>query len=516
MANSRKQRYFELAILLICMLLFPVLGTFWHHQYPLASPEFFLMILAATLLAATLAAVLVSARSLIVNFSLVLLTIIIFMIQFNLLLEGMALTLLAAGVIAVTSGRAFPKLMIPVVLALILGAYLDNWSDRAANKAIADIEQPDPSLPPIVHIILDQFIGLDGLPPEQPAQLFRTTALEFLKNNDFQVYPRAYSNYLNSEDSLDRAFNFNNGDQRMLEFDLLLLKNFDFESNAYLESIQELGYAVRIYQSEGMGFCNSMATKPEKCWTYNIPDLVSIHHGYENPLERMHMILRIMVSQSWLLNMMAERKGWARPGGFSYFKPEIFDEMSADMMTQANGRMYFAHLLLPHSPYVYLGDCSLNYGGEKQWRFSSYSSSPNNTPHSRGNRYILYLQQARCALKQLDGFFDDLRKYGIFDQSIILMHGDHGSTIYERLPSIANETMLTGNDYLDAFSTFYAVKMPNDRFQIHPESVSLSVLIDQFASELTGKSHPELDNRPFIYLRGQTTLKRKDIDIFSK
>jgi phosphoglycerol transferase MdoB-like AlkP superfamily enzyme len=174
--------------------------------------------------------------------------------------------------------------------------------------------------------------------------------------------------------------------------------------------------------------------------------------------------------------------------------------------------MLFAHVLFPHSPFVYLGDCSINYEVDKEWRFAS----PRNTPESRGKRYILYLEQSRCALSQLTRFFDQLREIGIYDRSIVLVHGDHGSTIFETMPTIQNEEKLIGNDYLDGYSTLFAIKMPHDEFQTHENSVSLSVLIHNFASGITGKNLPEPDPDPFVYLPGRDkTLKRKNIDIFS-
>jgi len=230
----------------------------------------------------------------------------------------------------------------------------------------------------------------------------------------------------------------------------------------------------------------------------------------------MKIIFRLMISQSWILNVVAEQQGYSRPGGFSYFKSDIFREIAADMrLTGANGHVYFTHVLFPHTPYVYLGDCSLNYGGEKQWRFSGATSELNNTPQSRGNRYMAYLEQARCSLIQLGMFFDELRTQGLFDRSIILLHSDHGSTIYERQPSLTNESILTQTDLLDAFSILYAVKMPNDSFRVHSDPVSLSLLIHQFAAELTGKTYAELDEKPFIYLNSENNLQRMDIDIFS-
>ena len=92
--DTRKQKYIEFAILLTCMLLYPVLSMFWHHEYPLASPDFFLLVLLVVLFSSAFAAALITTRSLIVNLSLVLLIALVFMIQFNLLLEGLGITLL--------------------------------------------------------------------------------------------------------------------------------------------------------------------------------------------------------------------------------------------------------------------------------------------------------------------------------------------------------------------------------------------------------------------------------------
>jgi hypothetical protein len=514
--SLRTQNYFELASVLSLALVYPVLSMFWHHKYPILSTEFFLLIGASLALSQLMAALLFKARDWIINFALVLVIFIVFMIQFNLLLEGMAYALLGLIIFVLISGKYSVKLLGPTLLAVILGSYLDSRIDRATNENVAEVEYVDKSLPPVIHIVMDQFIGLDGLPPQSPAQLFRNTAMEFLQDYQFQVYPRAYSNYVTTQDSLDHAFNFQNGTQATKKIDLLLLKNYRFKANNYLKSLNDSGYAIRIYQSEGMNFCSAVEQGLEKCWTYNIPDLISIYHGYEDPLERMRIVFRLLISQSWILNMIAEQHGFSRPGGLSYFKPDIFKEIANDVRsTGANGRVFFAHILFPHTPYVYLGDCSLNYSGEKQWRFSGALSDPQNTPQSRGNRYITYLEQARCSLKQLATFFEELRAQGIFDQSIILLHSDHGSTIYERQPSLINEPNLTQSDLLDAFSILYALKMPNESFRIHPDPISLSLLIHQLAAALTGKTYSELDENPFIYLGSEKKLLRRNIDIFS-
>ena len=511
-SSHRKAR--SLAVLLMSIFLYPVLSTFWHHEYPIVSPEFLYAVLLIILLSVALAAVLAQTRSLVINLFLALLILLALMVQFNLLLEGLLVAMVVLTVFMLLARKYFMPLMTAVFLAMIVGSYFDTLMDRWSNNAISDSETVDASLPPVIHIILDQFIGLDGLPPETPAQLFRTTMLEFFEENGFQVYTQAYSNYVNTEDSLNQAFNFQDsvGDAPRLSF--LLLKNYSFENNAYFDAIREKGYAIQVYQSDGIKFCNSTRPPPEKCWTYNIPDLVSVYYGYENPIDRLKIILRIMISQSWLLNQVAEERGLPRPGGFSYFKPAVFEELSKDITASYQGRMFFAHMLFPHSPFVYLSDCSLNYQVDEQWRFSNYSGTQPNTPETRGNRYILYLEQARCALNLLDEFFNVLRGHGIYDQSVIVLHGDHGSTIYELHPVIGNQELLTTNDLLDAFSTLYAVKMPGGQFEVHNEPISLAHLIQQLAVEITDHEAVELESEPFIYLKGEAERIRVDTNIF--
>jgi len=52
-----------------------------------------------------------------------------------------------------------------------------------------------------------------------------------------------------------------------------------------------------------------------------------------------------------------------------------------------------------------------------------------NTPASRAERYPLYLDQITCTNLMLGEMFDSLREAGVWDNSIIILHGHHGSRL---------------------------------------------------------------------------------------
>jgi hypothetical protein len=121
--------------------------------------------------------------------------------------------------------------------------------------------------------------------------------------------------------------------------------------------------------------------------------------------------------------------------------------------------MFFAHLLLPHFPYVFDATCHVRKPAEWQAAFDEEPLSPN-TMESRERRYLMYLEQMQCLYRKLAAIFEEWKRAGIFDRLKIIMHGDHGSRIYLHEPTAANRSKLLVSDYADAFSTLLAVKAP--------------------------------------------------------
>jgi arylsulfatase A-like enzyme len=138
--------------------------------------------------------------------------------------------------------------------------------------------------------------------------------------------------------------------------------------------------------------------------------------------------------------------------------------LTADVIAHPRGYAFFAHLMVPHHPYVYDEHCAL-LPRTADW-LTNHIAPPDslvyNTAQSRAQKYDRYADQVRCALTMLDGFFDALDERGLLADATIVINGDHGSRIPEHFPNAITLAagVLTEQDYRDTFSTLYAIKAP--------------------------------------------------------
>ena len=155
--------------------------------------------------------------------------------------------------------------------------------------------------------------------------------------------------------------------------------------------------------------------------------------------------------------------------------------------------MFFAHLLTPHEPYVYDADCDLRLH-ESQWLWPEVALT--HTPGSRAERYPYYFEQITCVTRQLRGVFDALKVAGVFDEATIIVHSDHGSRIRQIRPSGSEQESLSQVDYVERFSTLFAVRSPqvvpgyDDHMRplqdLLASAVGLDVVVDDPASVFLG------------------------------
>ena len=67
----------------------------------------------------------------------------------------------------------------------------------------------------------------------------------------------------------------------------------------------------------------------------------------------------------------------------------------------ARGQYIYVHILVPHGPYVWSGDCTREDQSE-------------------------YVKQAECATRLMKRFVEKLKGLGRYDDSLIVLHSDHG------------------------------------------------------------------------------------------
>jgi hypothetical protein len=176
----------------------------------------------------------------------------------------------------------------------------------------------------------------------------------------------------------------------------------------------------------------------------------------------------------------------------------------SNILSLPHGTVLFAHLSIPHYPYVALSDCSIRPPNRYfLWNYRGlFDPPPINTIASRKERYQQYLEQLGCLYLRLDELFDRMRTAGIYEESIIILHGDHGSRIVLTEPSAENQHALTKQDLVDGFSTLFAMKMPGKSGGYDASPWPLEQLFAKFAFE-AGLSPPKIlseKTEPFVYL----------------
>ena len=97
----------------------------------------------------------------------------------------------------------------------------------------------------------------------------------------------------------------------------------------------------------------------------------------------------------------------------------------ADIKAARQKTFFFAHLLTPHYPYVYRWDGTVRDVNE--WFHEINNQFYRESEYRLSNRN--YLEQVRFLARQLEEFFQELRLAGVFDSTLVIIHGDHGSRL---------------------------------------------------------------------------------------
>lgn len=98
-------------------------------------------------------------------------------------------------------------------------------------------------------------------------------------------------------------------------------------------------------------------------------------------------------------------------------------DLTGQLVLGGTGAVYkWLHVVSPHGPLVTSADCS----------FSGAVID-----YTRAN----FVNQSRCTLLGVSGFLDRLEELGVYDSSLILIHGDHGGSVPFRLRNAAGEAI---------------------------------------------------------------------------
>jgi hypothetical protein len=387
---------------------------------------------------------------------------------------------------------------------------------------------PEQAPPVLVHLIFDEFIGVEGIPADGRGPEVKEELRSFLHANGLYVFGRAYSRFLYTSNAIPNALNYasapdyghftiGRGPLRLAE-------------NRYFEDMRTKGYDVHVYQTDFMDFCTGYEAYVTSCRTF-------INTGIK-PLETLSMptvikseiALKTFVKLSVIQRASHYFYDLARMVGLSrgYRPPEWFldtpslaaarglhalDIVSAEAAKARAGELFFVHILLPHQPYMYEVACDVRDVDDWDENIEDPPLPPN-TGESRTRRYRLYLEQVSCTQMKLQEIFDRWRQAGIYDRMKVIVQGDHGSRIYLHKPTVANKDHLLPSDYTDSFSTLFAVKTPGLEPTYDTRMVAIQDLLEALVDGRPLNQVLAKDPQPYVLLGDGVDLIRTPLPGF--
>ncbi len=525
------------------ILLLPLLIFFKHNDFPLTQPEslisFLVLLLVAIFFGMLMSVGRQIGKTLVVTFLLVLVIDIqtdwITTVGFRLFLS----------VIAMGSLSWLLKKHLAQWVVLFFGAMAVGTIIQAPNpmqQTRGSFPGPSQSSQPFVlHLILDEYAAPEALDSTFDINSTVSTEIQsFFKDWDFTIFSRAYSRFYDTNESIPNTLN-----RGLIEIPDGYWQNrfhegIVLEQNQWFDRLEKLGYDLHVIQPNFIDFIG-----PD----HNVQSSTDYHLNTINSLlgtdlsihEKTTIIVGTYFRLSWFLGMF--RDGYSdlaqsdagtalklpRPNlTGSKFGPlstmRALDNLTGMLENAQPGQAVFAHLLLPHYPYTFNSDCSLKPESSSWLEGKDSRCEPaRNNSQSRAERYPMYLAQIQCTNNQLDSLFETLKKSGVWNNAVVVLHGDHGSRLNRIQPFPSNGSLMDPTEFMDAFGTLVAVKLPAVPGKIDRSFVSLNDIFEQlFLSD--GKPWPplpyvaekEILDQPFVLLNDRDNeMKRFPMPPFS-
>ncbi len=358
-------------------------------------------------------------------------------------------------------------LLFGVVVIFQVGAAVTGTVDTrqaAAGKTVqserAAAARPDIA---IVHLILDEHIGLEGIPDSVPGgPEMREKLRDFYLAHGFRLFSGAYSESMHTVNAIPRMLG--------LHAELPWQKRGDngtvVGENPYFDTLQSMGFQISVIQTDWVDYCNHPAVK--SCVTRVAGDLIDVGDRLPVPDKAALLVYRFaMLSTAAqfaatgydFAAVLGHHLGLDLPliqlhqriGTNTLNAMASFELATEQARTLSPGQAMFAHILLPHFPYSFDSKCGIRPLSE--W-LGRTSAAPWET------RYAAYFDQVTCTTLRVEKFLSAIAASPAAGKTVVVIHGDHGSRITQVDPRIENDGRFSDRDLVDAYAAFFAVAGP--------------------------------------------------------
>ena len=346
----------------------------------------------------------------------------------------------------------------------------------------------DRRLPFVLHVVLDEHIGVEGLRAANPQGAGELR--EFFANRGFRLLGGAYSQYALTTDSLGQVLNLIPGQQLSGE---VIVSNgvaeYELTRGAYFDRMAEAGYGMRIYQTEWLDLCHAVP-EPHGCETFGVTRLGMLQAQPLSILQKLAVVAGTYVARTdvgpklFRLYDIGTRpvvrdsapRVRQRLGTTPYSTlagAAMFNRLTADLAHAERGQLFLAHVMLPHYPYMYDAECGLLPPEKWLTRDDPSALDVTNTPQGRALRYDRYVEQLRCTLRHVGELIDAIPA-SLRADAVVVIHGDHGSRIALLDPLESRHSELVASDFVDSYSTLFAIRSQGIRAGYEEARVSVA------------------------------------------
>ncbi len=368
--------------------------------------------------------------------------------------------------------------------------------------------------PTVIHLLLDEHIGLAGMNESVPGGAeARSEAVRLFEKYNFRVFENAYSEYFDTHATMASMFN----PEQKTEINALTERKratVHLLQNKYFQRYADEGYSINVLQSSYFDVCSSIVPVVSHCTVYRHdsfgPDVLNGLSAWQRNevLVRMYFSSFALIKLIRLAEIQVQRlaagNGVAVPGlGLWHGRvgplasARDFQQFASQVANAAAGQLHFAHIMMPHHPYVYDEQC--NVRPPSAWRMRSAASGLNSI-QERFVRYDDYFAQLKCGLKVLDRVFERWRMSGLLERAIVIVHGDHGARIMRHNVKTNALQNFTESDFVDAYSALFAVRGPNITPGFDTRMLPLTDLLQSVREgTVSGLKEPK---DPTVFVRG--------------
>lgn len=363
---------------------------------------------------------------------------------------------------------------------------------KGVEVGSAAVAKPDIA---VVHLVLDEHIGLEGIPDSAPGgPELREQLRKFYLEHGFRIMAGAYSESLHTVNAIPRAL----GLRSEIPWKKRGSGGTILEENPYFDALQSMGFQVVVAQTDWVDYCGHPAVTT--CMTRVGGNLIDM--GDQLPTTDKAAILTYrFAALSTFASVVFSFYDVAAISGQRFGMPlpvvqlerrtttsalngmATFDWAIEQARSLEPGKAMFAHILLPHYPYSYDANCRVR-------RLADWLSRVSVAQWK--SRYAAYFDQVACATRKVDQLLAAVVSSKAAGKTVFVIHGDHGSRIVKVEPTIENDGRFSDRDLVDGHAALFAVSAPEIEPGYDTGRYPLRLLLDALASSEFKRASPDL------------------------